>query len=473
VAVTIGRFGGMRRGEQTGALRAVWDRIDTDFDDHLERVRAYLRQPSVASTGEGLDAGAAMTASLIEAAGGEAEVVDTPGSPVVLGAIEEGERSLLRYGMYDVQPADEVGWTSPPFAAEIHDLPDVGPSIVARGAANSKSCFAAFCLGLASLRKVADIPVSLRFIVDGEEELGSLHLKEVMESNRDRLDADAAFDLDLSSELSGESPVYLGCKGIVSFNLFCRGGEWGGPVDRAMHSSAGVLVASPAWSIVRALGALVGPDESPRLTTLTTPSLSDEESALLDELAEHFDVDEYLSDSSVSRLKRDGDARELVEALLYGPVINVNGFDAGYAEGGKTIVPEVARAAVDIRTPRGTDTAAVTEEAVALIRAVAPEVTVEPYEVCPPAHTPADSLVAQAMIASHRDAGAAVAVWPTAPWWAPYYLFDQVLGLDFASGGVGHSGRAHATDEYASIEGIRRHMYQSVAFLYRYAAGAA
>ena len=459
----------MQHGDRASLLPAVWERIDADLDDHLGRIRAYLRQPSVASTGEGVGAGADMTASLIEAAGGEARVVETPGSPVVIGSIAGGETRLLRYGMYDVQPADEDGWTSPPFAAEVHELPGVGPAIVARGAANSKSCFAAFCLALASLRDVAEVPVSLRFVVDGEEELGSVHLKPVMEAHRDELSADAAFDLDLSSELSGESPVYLGCKGIVSFNLICAGGDWGGPADRAMHSSAGVLVASPAWSIVRALGALVGPDETPRLKTLERPPLTEVERGLLDELAAHFDVDEYLSDSSVSRLKRDGDARELVEALLYDPAINVNGFEAGYAGGGKTIVPEVARAAVDIRTPRGTDTDAVTEEAIALIHAAAPEVTVEPYDVCPPAHTPADSAVARAMIESHRDAGSPVAVWPTAPWWAPYYLFDEVLGLEFASGGVGHSGRAHATDEYASVEGIRQHMRQSMAFLYRYA----
>jgi acetylornithine deacetylase/succinyl-diaminopimelate desuccinylase-like protein len=62
-------------------------------------------------------------------------------------------------------------------------------------------------------------------------------------------------------------------------------------------------------------------------------------------------------------------------------------------------------------------------------------------------------------------------VYPVAPWWAPYFLFERTLRLPFAVGGAGHAGRAHAADEYASIEGIREHMKQAVTFLYRFAAG--
>jgi acetylornithine deacetylase/succinyl-diaminopimelate desuccinylase-like protein len=76
------------------------------------------------------------------------------------------------------------------------------------------------------------------------------------------------------------------------------------------------------------------------------------------------------------------------------------------------------------------------------------------------------------MVASQRDVGPRPQVWPSAPWWAPFYLFEQVLGLPFASGGAGHAGRAHATDEYATIAGLRAHMRQSVAFLHRFALTA-
>ena len=76
------------------------------------------------------------------------------------------------------------------------------------------------------------------------------------------------------------------------------------------------------------------------------------------------------------------------------------------------------------------------------------------------------------MVESQRDVGPPPQVWPSAPWWAPFYLFEQVLRVPFASGGAGHAGRAHAADEYATIAGLRTHMRQSIAFLHRFALAA-
>jgi hypothetical protein len=76
------------------------------------------------------------------------------------------------------------------------------------------------------------------------------------------------------------------------------------------------------------------------------------------------------------------------------------------------------------------------------------------------------------MVESQRDVGPPPQVWPSAPWWAPFYLFEQVLEVTFASGGAGHAGRAHAADEYATIAGLRTHMRQSIAFLHRFAQAA-
>src|SRR5918996_3278364 len=155
------------------AVVAAWERIDADFDDHLQAIRRYLRQPSVSGTGEGMEAAAEATAELVETAGGRAEIVPTAGHAAITGNIEGDGRSLLRYGMYDVQPAEEPDWTSPPFAAEIRDLPGLGRCVVSRGAANSKGALASFFLAVKSLRAVADMPVTVKLLLDGEEELGS------------------------------------------------------------------------------------------------------------------------------------------------------------------------------------------------------------------------------------------------------------------------------------------------------------
>lgn len=457
-------------GRASGDLERVRARIDADFEAHLETIRTYLRQPSVSGTGEGIEEGAEMTADLINLAGGSAEVVPTDGHPAVVGTIDGDGPRLLRYGMYDVQPAEETTWTSPPFAAEIRELPQ-GTSIVARGAANSKGCLAAFFCALASARAVADVPVDLRVVCDGEEELGSMNLPSVLESHRQTLAADAAFDLDLTADERGLPWVTLGCKGIVSLKLSARGGDWGGPLERALHSSAGIAVASPAWSLVRALSSLVHEDESPAVPGLERVDVPGEDDELVRALAQRVSRDDVVERADAARLKID-DVEDLVRAVMYAPAVNVNGIAAGYAEGGKTIIPHEARAVVDMRVPYGHDLDAVARSAEKRIHEIAPEVDVEPYELCPPSKTSATSAVARAMVASHEDVGTDPLVWPVAPWWAPLYLFEQVLEIPFASGGAGHSGRPHAADEYATVEGLRAHMHQSMAFLWRYAEAA-
>jgi acetylornithine deacetylase/succinyl-diaminopimelate desuccinylase-like protein len=153
---------------------------------------------------------------------------------------------------------------------------------------------------------------------------------------------------------------------------------------------------------------------------------------------------------------------------MYDPVVNLNGISSGSLTG-KTILPHEARAVLDVRIPYGTDVERLVAGIQESVARVAPEVKVEEVQVCPPSRTTAASPVARAMVESQRDVGPPPRVWPSAPWWAPFYLFEEALGLPFASGGAGHAGGAHAADEYATIEGLRTHMRQSIAFLHRFA----
>src|ERR687890_2205441 len=445
----------------------AWERIDADFDRHLGEILGFLRRPTVSASDDDMLAGAEHVATLIEGAGGNAEIVATAGHPAVLGRIEGDGPRLLRYGMYDVQPADEPGWSSPPFAALTAEVPGAGPSVVARGAANSKGALAAFLLAVASARRVSDLPAEIVLLIDGEEELGSPHLPGVMSARRADLAAEAAFDLDLTADRRGVAEVYLGCKGIVSFVLSCSGGGWGGPVRRALHSSEGVVISSPAWSLVRALAALQDAAQN-TLDGFKSASVPPDDERLLDPLARDFDPAAHLEEVGAMAYRGPDDARSVLKALMYEPALNLNGFSAGSITG-KTIVPHEARAALDIRIPYGTDVESVVAGIKRIITRTAPEVAVEEVQLCPPSRTTALSPVARAMVESQRDVGPSPQVWPSAPWWAPFYLFEQVLQIPFASGGAGHAGGAHAADEYATIAGLRTHMRQSIAFLHRFA----
>jgi acetylornithine deacetylase/succinyl-diaminopimelate desuccinylase-like protein len=444
--------------------------VDERFDTYLERIRELCRMPSVSGTGEGIREVADRVAALIEEAGGSAELVETPGHPVVLGDLTgpPGAPRLVRYGMYDVQPAEEPDWSVPPFAAEIVDLPRLGPSVVGRGVANSKGSLAAFFCALEVLRDTGGIPVGIAFMVEGEEELGSPHLPEVVRRRADDLAGDAGVDLDLCGEPGGSADLYFGCKGLLSIELICESGEWGGPA-RPLHSSEMAWIDSPAWALTQALAMLVNRDQEPAVPALAAaargPAEGDRD--LMQELADGFDPEEHLADVQASRFRLEGDGPELLEALIFRPTINIDGLDAGYTgPGGKTIIPNLARAVLDVRLVPDLEpesaAAAIREH---LDRVGYPHVEVRQLDSYPWGKSDPGSVVGRAMRRSYERAGARTLPWPMAPWCAPFYLFDRALGIPWVAGGLGHSGGAHGPDEFATVDGLRQHIVGAAEFL--------
>jgi acetylornithine deacetylase/succinyl-diaminopimelate desuccinylase-like protein len=459
-----------RDGRSTDIVRLV----DERFDTYLERIRGLCRMPSVSGTGEGIREVADHVRGLIDEAGGSTELVETPGHPVVLGEIAGPPDAprLTRYGMYDVQPAEEPDWSVPPFGAEIVDLPRAGPSVVCRGVANSKGSLAAFFCALEVLRETGGVPAGIAFVIEGEEELGSPHLPEVVRAQADDLRGDAGFDLDLCGGPGGTADVFFGCKGLLSVELVCRSGDWGGPA-KPLHSSEMAWIDSPAWALVQALDALVDRDQEPAVPRLLEAARgpTDTDRAVLEELAAGFDPAEHLTEAAAPRFRLDGDAAELLEALVFRPTINIDGLEAGYTgPGGKTIIPSVARAVLDIRLVPDLEpesaAAAIREH---LDRAGLTHVEVVQLDSYPWGKADPDSTVATAMRTSYGRAGVTPLPWPMAPWCAPFYLFDRALGIPWASGGLGHSGGAHAPDEFATVEGLRQHIVGAAEFLVSFA----
>jgi len=211
--------------------------IDRDFPAHLERIRGFLRIPSVSAADGDLRSTAAAVCELIELAGGRAEPRE-PGErrPTVIGVIDGPGPTVLRYGMYDVQPPG-AQWTVEPFAAELRD-----GNVVARGAANSKGALAASILAFAS----APSPCRQVFVCEGEEELGSPRLAAFCDAHRAELRADFALDFDLQEE---PGSVFAGVKGLYELELVAGGGP-------DVHSSRVADVAEPAVDLARALVAL-------------------------------------------------------------------------------------------------------------------------------------------------------------------------------------------------------------------------
>jgi acetylornithine deacetylase/succinyl-diaminopimelate desuccinylase-like protein len=322
------------------------------------------------------------------------------------------------------------------------------------------------------LRDTGGIPVGIAFMIEGEEELGSPNLPAVIRDRAGDLSGDAGVDLDLCGEPGGSAGLFFGCKGLLSIELVCESGEWGGPA-RPLHSSEMAWIDSPAWALVQALGTLIDHDQEPAVPALSAAARgpSEEDRALLAELAEGFDLAEHLADAGATHFRLPGDAPDLLEALIFRPTINIDGLESGYTgPGGKTIIPNRARAVLDVRLVPDLEpesaAAAIREH---LDRAGYSHVEVRQLDSYPWGKSEPGSAVGQAMRTSYERAGVRTLPWPMAPWCAPFYLFDRALGIPWVTGGLGHSGGSHGPDEFATVEGLRQHIVGAAEFLAAFA----
>lgn len=195
-------------------LSNIYAYLDAHWDEHLERVRNFVRVPSISATGEGMAETAQNVAALIRQAGGSAEIVPTQGWPVVYGKLDVGaSKTLLFYGMYDVQPVVGETWLVEPFGGAVIDFPPYGECLVNRGIFNTKGPLCQFFNALQAIKAVTGTyPCNFKFMIEGEEELGSKHLPDFVRENKARLGADAAYFAFYSQEPDGKVTLALGVR---------------------------------------------------------------------------------------------------------------------------------------------------------------------------------------------------------------------------------------------------------------------
>ncbi|HET6947701.1 MAG TPA: M20/M25/M40 family metallo-hydrolase [bacterium] len=458
-------------------LSRVYAHIDEHFDRHLDRVRTFVRQPSISGEGLGMQEMAALVASSIQELGGRSEVVATSGWPVVYGEINAGApRTMLLYGMYDVQPVVGEEWIVPPFGGEtVDDFEGLGPCLVSRGVANQKGPLAGAFNALTSMKAaLGRLPVNVKFVIEGEEELGSRHLPEFITAHRERLRADGTFFGHFSQDRTGKPVVWLGVKGIVFIEMTCRGGDWGGPTTRGIHGSQGAWIASPAWRMVRALSTMTGPDERIAMDgfheNVKPPLPEDEE--MMSALARTFDPELILRANEVRRFKYDAKGADLLRRYLFDPLLNIDGIAGGhYGSGSKTLLPHEVTVKMDFRLVPDMEP----DEVHRKLRAHLRKIGCEDFEVkieegYPWARMSPRAPISQAMIRTLRSFGREPEVWPNIGGSAPFYLFHRVLRQPFTMGGMGHGGRQHSPNEYATVEGMRLYEKSVACFVAEFAA---
>lgn len=449
--------------------KKAFEYIDRSFDRFVAELQAACRQRSISSQSVGMQDMAELVASAMSRVGMMTETVPVDGGfPMVYGELEgHTDRTILFYNHYDVQPPEPLDeWTSDPFAAEIR-----GEALYARGAADNKGCLMSRIQAIEAIMETeGSLPVTVKFLVEGEEEVGSENLPRFVESNRDLLAADAyVWEYAAKDEL-GNPTVCLGNKGMCAVELIVVGTE------TDFHSMMAPIYVNAGWELVRALASLRDKGQGVAIEGFyegVEPISTDEYEAL-----QKIPVDEEAlkKQAGVEDLLLEMGGREAIERLYTAPTSNLCGLEAGYiGEGIKTVLPAKATAKLDFRLVVAQDPEDILEKLRShLDQHGFEQVRFGKTKKYWPAKTPITApFVEVVKRTAERVYDRPIVVLPTSAASGPRYVFAGWSGAPIVALGVGHSGsRIHAPDENIRLEDYREGMKHIAAIIYEYGSNA-
>ena len=437
--------------------------IANQHDDGVKRLQDWIRLPSIAAEDLGYPEGPDYMVRLLREAGFQkAEKIETDGKPGVFATLDAGAAKTLGvYFMYDVKQFDPEEWSSPPLEAAIVDKPGLGKAIVGRGAVNQKGPQAAFLAALHAIRAAGrPLPVNLVLVAEGEEEIGSPHIGQIVDRPEVRSALAGTLGVFMPSagqDRDGLVTVSLGAKGVIEVQLIASGEKWGRGPAKDVHSSLKAMIDSPTWHLIHALDTLVSADGN-TITIDDYPQplpLSAEHKAMIAEAAKNRDEAKLKEQLSTRQWIDDLPFVTALERLVSQPTVNIEGLVGGYTgPGGKTVLPHRAEAKLDLRlVPDMTADGALAALEAHLARHGFGDIEVIMSGGYDPTSTPADAKLIQAQIAVLKRAGLDPTLWPRNAGSYPGYVFTG-SPLNLASGhyGLGHGSGAHAPDEYFVIE---------------------
>lgn len=445
--------------------------LDRIVEERLEQSVAELSrlcaQPSIAAQGVGMAECAELVAEMLAARGFEVEVLPTEGYPVVYGErAGRSPRTLLFYNHYDVQPPEPLElWESPPFEPTLRD-----GRLYARGVSDDKGHIECRLAAIdAFLEAEGELPCNVKFVIEGEEEIGSVHLPAFIRQHRNRLAADACLWEFGGVDHEGNPVQFAGLRGICYVELSVQTAT----VD-AHSGLGGSIFPNAAWRLTWALASLKGPDEHIRIPgfydRVRPPTARDLE--LLEQLPETADYlrERYGLKSFVKGLEG---GVELRREQIFSPTCTICGLTAGYqGPGSKTVLPARASAKVDFRLVPDQDP----EEIAQLLRAHLDREGFEDVEITalgfePPARTDPDDPFLRLVVETAAEVyGRPQLIWPMSGGSGPNHAFIHELKVPVATAGVGYPGsNAHAPNEHLVIDLFTKGVKHTVRILGRFA----
>ncbi len=449
-------------------MKKVFDYIDAHMDEFAGDLARLCRQPSISAQQVGIQEMAALCAQMMGECGLNARLVPVAGgAPIVFGECRgRSPTTLLCYNHYDVQPPEPLEeWETPPFEPVVRD-----GKLYGRGTVDNKGAMYSRLAAIKAYRAVyGELPISVKLLLEGEEEIGSPHLPEVVADHCDLLKADACI---WPGQVGRDHTpqITLGLKGMLYVELEVRG------ANADVHSANGTSIVNPAWRLVWALSTIKDIDER----------------VLIDGFYEHMRPPTQAEIEAVRRIPDDDD-KTRQELGIPGFLLGVSGFErrmrdllspscticgmwGGYTGmGSKTVLPCVARAKVDFRLVPDMDPADIQAKLRRhLDRHGFQDVTITPRtnNGRRPWRTPLDDPFVETVVNAARLAyGLEPEVLPSMNGSGAMHLVGEALHIPIASAGVRYPGsQIHAPNEHVRLEDLALGIKHVAAIMHEMAA---
>ncbi|MCX8185384.1 MAG: M20/M25/M40 family metallo-hydrolase [Sulfolobales archaeon] len=423
--------------------------IEENYGKYLNILRELVSYRSVAAwKSEELEACANHIADLLRERGFRVYLKSAGGSPAVFAEVGSGSRTILIYNHYDVQPPDPLElWESDPFK-----LTAKNELLFGRGTADNKGNIAARIGALDSLlNHLEELDVRVKFLIEGEEEVGSPTIFKLVKENFEWVKADGGIWETGYVRRDGSLGISLGFKGMLYVEVLLKG------PSRDVHSGTAPLVPNPVWRMARLLQSLKTEDG-----LIKVPGFHDD----IDEefLREAEELIKNLCPSELEELKKELSLREFVRGLsgvealreLYTkPSLNVSGLYSGYTgRGSKTIVPSVAGVKIDIRPVPGQKPEKILENLRKYLNDLGfSDAEVVVHSMYPSGYTkPSEAIVRASVEAAVDTYGRSPELTPLSGGSGPIYVFTNIARIPMTGAGVGYYGsRVHAPNENIRI----------------------
>lgn len=424
--------------------------LDAHLEDSIAELSKLCAQPSVSAQNWGLKETAALVGEMLRKRGFKVEITPTAGAPIVYGVLKgRSEKTLMIYNHYDVQPAEPLElWETPPFEPTIRD-----GKLFARGVSDDKGHFTYRLFAIdALLAEHSELPCTVKWVLEGEEEVSSAHLHGYVEANVEKLACDACI-WEFGGVDHNETPNQsLGLRGICYVELSVT------TANQDCHSGlGGSIFPNAAWRLVWALNSLKDANEHILIPGfyehVVPPSARDRELiAALPETAEEYKK-RYGLDHFLNGLTG---GVELRVAEVFQPTCTICGLTSGYqGPGSKTVLPAKASAKVDFRlVPDQTP-----EDILKKLRAHLDAQGFTDIEIAflggeAPARTDPDDPFVNLVVEAARDVyGVPQQINPMVGGSGPNAIFQKALKVPIVTAGAGYPGTgAHAPNENLRLD---------------------